>query len=113
MGTRASASALRMARMLHPISAASSCREACSAGSAGAADPRRPARGIGDVWDVSGRWAGCRRPAVFPLATVQTCVIHLIRGTFRYASKRYWEALAKDLRPIYTAPSAEAAWAAF
>jgi transposase-like protein len=51
--------------------------------------------------------------AVFPLATVQTCVIHLIRGTFRYASKRYWEALAKDLRPIYTAPSAEAAWAAF
>jgi len=51
--------------------------------------------------------------AVFPLATVQTCVIHLIRGTFRYASKRYWEALAKDLRPIYTAPTAEAAWAAF
>jgi putative transposase len=51
--------------------------------------------------------------AVFPLATVQTCVIHLIRGTFRYASKRYWEALAKDLRPIYTAPTAEAAWSAF
>src|SRR4051794_22753351 len=49
---------------------------------------------------------------VFPLATVQTCVIHLIRGTFRYASKRYWEALAKDLRPIYTAPTVEAAWAA-
>src|SRR5215210_7208803 len=43
--------------------------------------------------------------AVFPLATVQTCVIHLIRGTFRYASKRYWEPLAKDLRPIYTAPT--------
>src|SRR3954465_12628290 len=51
--------------------------------------------------------------AVFPLATVQTCVIHLIRGTFRYASKRYWEALARDLRPIYTAPSAAAAWEAF
>jgi putative transposase len=51
--------------------------------------------------------------AVFPLATVQSCVIHLIRGTFRYASKRYWEALAKDLRPIYTAATAEAAWAAF
>jgi transposase-like protein len=44
---------------------------------------------------------------------VQTCVIHLIRGTFRYASKRYWEALARDLRPIYTAPTAEAAWVAF
>ena len=39
--------------------------------------------------------------------------MHLIRGTFRYASKRYWEAIAKDLRPIYTAPNATAAWAAF
>src|SRR3954465_13171233 len=48
--------------------------------------------------------------AVFPLATVQTGVIHLIRGTFRYASKRYWEGLAKDLRPIYTAPTGQAAW---
>lgn len=44
---------------------------------------------------------------------MQTCVIHLIRGTFRYASKRYWETLAMDLRPIYTAPTVEAAWAAF
>ena len=51
--------------------------------------------------------------AVFPDATVQTCIIHLIRGTFRYASKRYWEQLARDLRPIYTAPNATAAWAAF
>jgi transposase-like protein len=51
--------------------------------------------------------------AVFGRAIVQTCIIHLIRGTFRYASKRYWEQLARDLRPIYTAPSAEAAWAAF
>ena len=50
---------------------------------------------------------------VFPLATVQTCIIHLIRGTFRYASKKYWDHIARDLRPIYTAPSAAAAWAAF
>ena len=50
---------------------------------------------------------------VFPAAIVQTCIVHLIRGTFRYASKRYWEAIAKDLRPIYTAPSADAAWARF
>ena len=50
---------------------------------------------------------------VFPQAIVQTCIVHLIRGTFRYASKRYWEAIAKDLRPIYTAPNATAAWAAF
>ncbi len=51
--------------------------------------------------------------AVFPAAIVQTCMIHLIRGTLRYASKRYWDQLARDLRPIYTAPSVEAAWAAF
>ncbi|PWF79701.1 IS256 family transposase [Kocuria rosea] len=47
--------------------------------------------------------------AVFPLATVQTCIIHLIRGTFRYASRKYWDELAKDLRPVYTAPTAAAA----
>jgi transposase-like protein len=51
--------------------------------------------------------------AVFPAAIVQTCIIHLVRGTFRYASKRYWESIAKDLRPIYTAANAAAAWAAF
>jgi transposase-like protein len=47
--------------------------------------------------------------AVFPLALVQACIIHPIRGTFRYASKRYWEALAKDLKPIYTAVNDAAA----
>ena len=46
---------------------------------------------------------------VFPATVVQACIIHLIRGTFRYASKRYWEAIAKDLRPIYTAPTVAAA----
>lgn len=51
--------------------------------------------------------------AVFKDAIVQTCVIHLIRGTFRYASKRYWDALSKDMRAIYTAPTAAAAWSAF
>jgi transposase-like protein len=46
-------------------------------------------------------------------ATVQTCILHLIRNTFRYASKADWERLAKDLRPIYTAPNAEAAASRF
>jgi transposase-like protein len=50
--------------------------------------------------------------AVFPLATVQTCIIHLIRGTLRYASRKYWDAIAKDLKPIYQAVSADAATAA-
>jgi transposase-like protein len=50
---------------------------------------------------------------VFPAAIVQACIIHLIRGTFRYASKRYWEAISRDQRPSYAAATADAAWAAF
>jgi putative transposase len=46
---------------------------------------------------------------VWPLTTVQTCIIHLIRNTFRVASKKDWDALKKDVRPIYTAPNAAAA----
>ncbi|WP_344049976.1 IS256 family transposase, partial [Microbacterium aoyamense] len=45
----------------------------------------------------------------WPLATVQTCIIHLIRNTFRFASRHYWEEMGKDLRPVYTAPTEAAA----
>ena len=50
---------------------------------------------------------------VWPPTLVQTCVLHLIRNTFRYASRRYWEQMAKDLRPVYTAPTEAAAAARF
>jgi transposase-like protein len=50
---------------------------------------------------------------VWPQALVQACVLHLIRNTFRYASRRYWEQMAKDLRPVYTAPTEKAAEARF
>lgn len=43
--------------------------------------------------------------ATWPLAVTQTCVLHLIRHTFRLASRADWERLARDLRPIYTAVS--------
>ena len=49
----------------------------------------------------------------WPLAIVQACVIHLLRNTFRFASRKYWDAMAKDLRPIYTAASEDAALARF
>ncbi len=39
----------------------------------------------------------------WPRAIVQTCVLHLIRNTFRFASKADWGPMAKDLRPVYTA----------
>jgi len=50
---------------------------------------------------------------VWPKAVVQTCLIHLIRASFRYASKADWAAVAKDLKPVYTAPSERAALDAF
>jgi putative transposase len=42
---------------------------------------------------------------VWPQTVVQTCIVHLLRNSFRYASKKHWSQLARDLRPIYTAPS--------
>jgi transposase-like protein len=50
---------------------------------------------------------------VWPQAIVQTCVIHLIRNTFRLTSRKYWDELKRDIRPIYTAVNAAAARVAF
>jgi putative transposase len=50
---------------------------------------------------------------VWPEALVQTCIIHLIRNTFRLTSRRYWDEIKRDLKPIYTAVNATAARAAF
>lgn len=47
--------------------------------------------------------------AVWPRAVVQTCVIHLIRSSLRYASRKDHERLTAALRPIYTAPTEAAA----
>jgi putative transposase len=49
---------------------------------------------------------------VWPLTTVQTCIIHLIRNTFRLSSKRDWDPIKRAIRPIYTAVNAAAAAAA-
>ena len=45
--------------------------------------------------------------------TVQTCVIHLLRNTFKYAARQNWDAIARDIKPVYTAPTAAAAEARF
>jgi putative transposase len=50
---------------------------------------------------------------VWELTTVQACIIHLIRNTFRYASRKYWDQIAHDLRPVYTAANEAEAWARF
>jgi putative transposase len=46
---------------------------------------------------------------VWDKTIVQTCVVHLLRNSFRYASRADWAAVAKDLKPVYTAPSEQAA----
>ena len=43
--------------------------------------------------------------AVWDKAIVQACIVHLLRNSFRYASKRDWAEMAKDLKPVYTAAS--------
>jgi len=35
--------------------------------------------------------------------------VHLLRNSFRYASWKDWPAIARDLKPIYTAPTEAAA----
>jgi putative transposase len=47
--------------------------------------------------------------ATFPQAWVQTCIVHLIRSSLRYVNYRDRKKVASALRPIYTAPNAEAA----
>ena len=47
--------------------------------------------------------------AVWPQAIVQTCVVHLIRNSIRFCSWKDRNAVAKALKPIYTAPSVDAA----
>ncbi len=50
---------------------------------------------------------------VWPRTVVQTCIIHLIRNTFRLTSRKYWDELKRDVEPIYTAVNATAARVAF
>jgi putative transposase len=47
--------------------------------------------------------------ATWPKATVQTCVIHLVRASLRFASKRDHPKLVPALKAIYTAPTEQAA----
>jgi transposase-like protein len=47
--------------------------------------------------------------AVWPRTIVQTCVIHLLRNSFRYAARQDWDKIARALKPVYTASTEEAA----
>jgi putative transposase len=51
--------------------------------------------------------------AAWPLVDVQLCVVHLVRNSLRYASKKHWGQITSQLREIYTAPSIGAAEVSF
>jgi putative transposase len=46
---------------------------------------------------------------VWPETIVQTCIVHLLRNSFKYVPRQHWGRLREDLRPIYQAVNAEAA----
>ena len=50
---------------------------------------------------VSGLEEGAK--AVFPHATVQRCIVHLIRNSIRYIPRKQWSAFTKQLKLIYGA----------
>jgi len=47
--------------------------------------------------------------ATWPQATVQACVVHLVRNSLRYASKKDWGAVTAGLKTVYTAATVAAA----
>lgn len=51
--------------------------------------------------------------ATWPQTTVQTCVVHLVRNSLRFASKKHWQRLAREVKEIYHAPTIPAAEARF
>ncbi len=46
---------------------------------------------------------------MFQATTLQTCIVHLVRNSLEFASWKDRKLLAAALRPVYSAPSAEAA----
>ena len=47
--------------------------------------------------------------ASFPATVFQTCIVHVLRSSMRYVSWKDRKAVCEALKPIYTAPSVEAA----
>ena len=77
-----------------------------------AIEQKWPTRGVKDVLIVccdglSGSLEAIE--ATWPQATVQTCVVHLIRAAMRFVGYQDRKKISALLRPIYTAPTIEAA----
>ncbi len=50
---------------------------------------------------------------VWSRTLVQTCVVHLLRASFRYAARQDWDKIAGALKPVYTGPTEDAATSRF
>lgn len=46
---------------------------------------------------------------VWPATIVQTCIVHLMRNSFRYASRQDWDQLSRSLKPVYQAATVDQA----
>lgn len=46
---------------------------------------------------------------VWPATIVQTCIVHLMRNSFRYAARQDWDAISRGLKPVYQASTVEQA----
>jgi transposase-like protein len=51
--------------------------------------------------------------AFWPQTVVQTCEGHLLCKSFAYAGRQDWSKIAKDLKPVHTAPTEAAAFDRF
>ncbi len=47
--------------------------------------------------------------SVFPKTTVQRCIIHQIRYSMKYVGSKYMKEFMRDLKPVYKAPTKDAA----
>ena len=44
---------------------------------------------------------------------MQTCVVHMVRNSLRYASRKHWNEITRQMRAVYEAPTVQAAQANF
>jgi putative transposase len=51
--------------------------------------------------------------ATWPFASVQTCVVHLVRNSLRFASRKYWKEITGGLKEVYEAKTVAEAEARF
>ena len=47
---------------------------------------------------------------MFPQTTVQLCIVHQLRNSFRFIPDKYLKDFVKDIKTVYQAPTVEQGW---